>query len=88
MHINDAINAAIPDAAGSNALNDKLLRYYLANGAATPVLDQAELEFLVARGETPGHVNDMWAHYLSTVKGFAGALDDMLYLYWTAGPRP
>lgn len=49
--INDAINAAIANIAGDqNALPDKLLRYYLANGAVSLDRDVAEYEFLVARG--------------------------------------
>ena len=51
MHINDAINAAIADVAGDqNALPEKLLRYYLANGAVSLDRDDAEYEFLVAQG--------------------------------------
>jgi hypothetical protein len=88
MHINDAIDAAIPNVGIANHINDKLLRYYLANGAVSLALDDAEREFLIARGEAPAHINDMWFHYLRVTKAFAGSLDDMHYVYWTAGPRP
>jgi len=51
MNINDAIDAAIANIAGDqNALDDKLLRYYRANGATSLDLDDAEREFLFARG--------------------------------------
>jgi hypothetical protein len=51
MNINDAINAAIADvAAMQNQLNDKLLRYYQANGATSGDLQDAERQFLVTQG--------------------------------------
>jgi len=87
--INDAINAAIPDVvATQNAINDKLLRYYQTNGATSGEIDDAEYQFLVARGEVPAQVNDMWEHYLRVTKGFSGALDDMKYAFWVAGGIP
>lgn len=212
--INDAIDAAIVNVgATQNAIQDKLLRFYQANGAVSGDLDDAEFEFLIARGAglvlgaelvadgnflasaawtegvgwvagggkatingtnvavsdnvntgsflavssalllhitsitagslqlfagatavgpvltTPGfyrsiltpaaglitirgaigtiaevkqlsvrsvtafnsgllQVNDMWEYYLRVTKGFTGALDDMLFTYWTVGPRP
>lgn len=51
--INDAINAAIPDSGALNDLADKLLRFYQANGAVSLDLQDAEYQFLVARGAAP-----------------------------------
>lgn len=86
--INDAINAAIPDSALANHVNDKQLRSYLANGATSLDINSAEAQFLVARGEVAKPRNDMWSHYLGVTKAFAGALDDQKMIYWGTGPRP
>lgn len=48
--INDAIDLAIANVGTANQLNDKLLRYYQANGATSNDLDDAEREFLLANG--------------------------------------
>ena len=42
----------------------------------------------VTGGTELSKIQDMWEYYLRVVKGFSGALDDMRYTYWTAGPRP
>lgn len=92
MNINDAINAAIPNIAGiANQINDKLLRFYQANGAVSGDIQDAERQFLIARGVGPvGRTNqDMWEVYLRVTKGYgAKHLNDLKYQYWTVGPRP
>lgn len=87
MNLNDAINAAIPDIAGAqNHINDKLLRYYKANGATSNDLRDAELQFLVARGVPAGHLADMWEQYLRVTKGYgAGHINDLKLRFWEEG---
>lgn len=84
-HINDAINAAIADVANANQINDKLLRYYLANGATSLDINDAEYEFLLANGVAvtlgPEQITDPtflntanWTEGIGWSVGFPGAL--------------
>lgn len=75
------LNDCILTATGGAQINDALLTYYLANGAVSNILRDAEYEFLIARGIAAGQLNDMWFSYL-TAKGYSGALNDMLYEFW------
>jgi hypothetical protein len=85
MNINDAINAAIPNVGLANQINDKLLRYYLANGAVSLDRNTAEREFLIAQGAGwtlgPEQITDPtftntanWVEGLGWSVGFPGAL--------------
>ncbi len=85
MQLNDCILQAV-GATGESQLNDGLVKHYQANGAVSNDLNDAEVEFLVANGATPGqHVQDMWQQLLPPVVGFSGDLNDMLLPFWCAG---
>jgi hypothetical protein len=60
---------------------DMELSFYLANGATSYSLRDAENQFLVAKGHTVGTVTDKWKSYLLTF-GYTGAVDDMLVQFW------
>jgi len=80
MNINDCILTA----AGPGQLNDVQLAYYQLNGALSQDLNDAELEFLLVQGGTPGgSANDMWREVLSS-RGYAGSLSDMKQSFWCA----
>jgi len=81
--INDAFNAAIADVANKNSLQEKLLRYYQANGATSNDVQDAEVEFLNARLIAAGDLQDRWLTYLRG-KGFTGSLNEMKYA-WAIG---
>jgi hypothetical protein len=85
VHINDAINAAIPDVGAANQIEDKLLRFYQSNGATSGQIDDAERQFLLANGAgvtlgaeqitDPTFLNTAnWTEGLGWSVGFPGAL--------------
>ena len=78
MQINDAITESI----GPGQLNDILVAFYLANGAVTPCLPDAEYEFLIISGASPEQRNDLWLDFLNT-QGHSGQMNDALVEYWT-----
>ena len=82
--INDAVVAvALP-----SDHNDTELAYYLANGATTEVLQDAEREFLLLQlGVTDKSTQDMWFDFLTTAL-FTGALDDMKLAFWDGEALP
>jgi hypothetical protein len=65
----------------SGTQEDMELVFYLANGATSYSLRDAEMQFLAGKGFTTGTVNDRWYAYLKAF-GFSGALDDMMPLFW------
>lgn len=65
----------------TGALNDRLLAYYLANGATINCLPDAERQFLVANGATSLDVNDAWNQVLTSL-GFTGSLTDKYAQFW------
>ena len=73
--INDAILAVV-----GTQLNDGLLIHYKANGATADDLQDAEREFLIAGGGTPGTLQDMYHELLGP-----GQLNDLLLDFWEAG---
>jgi hypothetical protein len=60
---------------------DMELSFYLANGATSYSLRDAEMQFLEARGFSVGAVQDRWKAYLLYL-GYTGAVDDMLKAWW------
>ena len=74
MQVNDCIVQAL----GGGDVNEALLSFYHNNGATSAKLDDAEYEFLLAWGATPGQVNDMWLEMFTEI-GYSGSLDDMFY---------
>lgn len=89
-HDDDAINVAIVNVGTANQTQDKLLRFYQANGATAGDIKGAERQFLLARVGPPSdrNLDDMWEQYLRVTKGFTGSVDDMKARYWESGPRP
>ena len=75
------INDCIVEALGGGHINDLLLEYYHDYGATSNNLTDAEYEFLVFNGATPGHINDMWFEALISL-GYSGTLDDMFHTFW------
>jgi hypothetical protein len=66
------------------AYNDGLVAHYQANGATSDQLNDAEVQYLVARGVTPGDLADMWEAYLAG-KSYSGSVTDMKHQWWLAG---
>lgn len=67
-----------------SGLNDGLLAHYKSNGATSNDLNDAEVQYLIARGVAPGDVADMWETYL-TGKAYTGNITEMKYSWWSAG---
>ena len=65
----------------SGTQEDMELSFYLANGATSYSLRNAEMQFLTAKGYTLGAVEDRWKAYL-LAQGFIGAVDDMMVSFW------
>ncbi len=84
QQINDAIMAVV-----GPAINEGLLAYYQANGATSGDMQDAELQFLLARVEVTVQesLQDMWHIYLGA-RGFTGSLDDRRLAFWVAGGIP
>ncbi len=62
-------------------INDCKLSYYLANGATTNDLQDAEREWLLAQGIAPEHNQDMFTVYLKS-QGYTGSYSDMTTQFW------
>lgn len=60
---------------------DGLLTYYQTNGATATDLQDAERQFLIARGISNGDLDDMWETYL-VGKGYLGSVADMKMIFW------
>jgi len=73
-------------ATGGPTHQDGLLSYFLANGAVSNNLVDAEYEFLIAGGASPSSISDMWYDFL-IIQGYTGSVPDMYYDYW-AGTTP
>ena len=81
------INDAILLATGGPSIDEGLLSHYQAGGATANTVEDAESEFLIAQGATPGGVSGMWRELL-IAGGFDSdglATDDMRILFWNAG---
>lgn len=81
----DAVKA---DQAANRNYIDLEVAFYLANGASTPDLMEAQFEFLVARGVTrSSELYDMWSTFLggllSPITG--NTLEDLKKQWWEAG---
>jgi len=61
--------------------NELLHQYFLDGGATSGDLQDAEYQFLVAKGATPSSIPDMWFQLLETL-GYSGTLSDMLAKFW------
>lgn len=87
MHTNDCIQAVT----GNVHIQTGLLAYYKANGAVSDDLQDAEREFLIAQGATPGqHNQDMWVEYLTSIVGSPATTDlqDLWNWYWCVNQIP
>lgn len=73
----DGIMAAL----GPGQVNDLLLAYYKSNGAVSSSITDAEYEFLIVQGASPGNVQDMWSEYLQSL-GWSGSVSDMKNSFW------
>lgn len=80
MQRNDCVVTAL----GPGEYNDLLRQYYLANGATSGSLQDAEYEFLIAQGATPASIPDMWFQLLG-VLGYTGSLSDRFLGFWCVG---
>lgn len=76
--INDCIYSAL---GGTGDLNSLLLAYYQAGGATAAQINDAEYQFLLARGVPAEALNDMWFRFLTGL-GYTGALSDMQHQFW------
>jgi hypothetical protein len=65
----------------TGTVTDMLLQYFLANGATSNNLADAEIEFLAAKGFTSGTVDDRWYAYLASLS-YSGTVTDMKFNYW------
>jgi hypothetical protein len=65
----------------TGTVTDMLLQYYLARGATSNSLTDAEIEFLGVKGFTTGTIDDRWTNYLISL-GYFGTITDMKYQYW------
>jgi hypothetical protein len=65
----------------TGTVTDMLLQYYLARGATSNSLTDAEIEFLGVKGFTTGTIDDRWTNYLISL-GYSGTITDMKYRYW------
>lgn len=62
-------------------MNNAFLAWLLARGATTPMLQKAELEYLVGKGFTSGALNDRWIAYLRSLT-YTGSREDMEVKFW------
>jgi hypothetical protein len=62
-------------------IDEGRLQHYQANGATSNNLNDAEYQYLVARGIAPGVLADMWNTYL-TGKGYSGNVTEMKHAWW------
>lgn len=78
---------AILGTTGGPTINDGLLAFYLANGATSANLADAEREFLVARGVSTSHRADMWYEFLTGLGSMSltGNVNDMKLDWWSNG---
>lgn len=78
---------AILGTTGGPTINDGLLAFYLANGATSGNLADAEREFLVARGVSTSHRADMWYEFLTGIVSLTltGNVNDMKLEWWSNG---
>jgi hypothetical protein len=83
----DAKNAALSALGFTGAIQDKELKFYLANGATTSQLNDAKKEFLIAKGITFTTLNDSWYSYLVSL-GYSGHVSDMEKAFWLDGGPP
>lgn len=81
--INDAILATV----GGPSRAKGLLNFYQTNGATSNDLDDAEREFLVARGIVSRTLDDMWFEFLDGIVSITltGSLPDMKLQWWAEG---
>jgi hypothetical protein len=81
--LNDAIVGALSSYTGS--VNDRLLTYYLANGATLKSIADAEKQFLKASGGTLEQLEDLWNQVLTTNGYTTGSVTEKKLAFWTAG---
>lgn len=65
----------------TGALNDKLLKFFLSNGATSTNIDMAAHQYLIGKGFSTGSINDRWAAYWRSL-GYSGAYNDIGYKFW------
>lgn len=76
----DQFNDLVMDVTGPQ-IDDGLLAHYKANGATSDTLNDAEYQYLIARGMPPGVLGDMWNTYLIG-KGYSGGITEMKHAWW------
>lgn len=79
---NDCIRLSLNSLGFSGSRNDMLLEYYQANGATSDNIDDAEREFLLARGVAEAQVNDMWLAYFDARAFGTSTLNDGAFQFW------
>jgi hypothetical protein len=62
-------------------IQDRLLAFYQANGATSNDLQDAEQQFLVARGIARANVQDMWSAYF-TSRGYSPSYHEGMKDFW------
>lgn len=65
----------------TGSINDQYLKWLLARGATSHVLNMAELQFLIVKGFTTGTLNDRWNNYLRSLT-YTGTRNDMEEKFW------
>ena len=76
------LNDAILLATGGPTINEGLATHFSRTVAES--LQDAERRYLIEKGATPGHRNDMWFGVLRA-NGHTGTLNDMLFTFWDGG---
>jgi len=67
-----------------STLNERRLAYFKNQGATSDNYNDAQKEFLLAEGQQPGHIDDMWYSYLGGFFGLTGTLQERKRAFWDA----
>lgn len=68
----------------TGAINFRWRSFLKANGATSDVINEAEMQYLIARAIPRTELNDMWFVYLRG-KAYTGSLNDMRMQWVVAG---
>lgn len=82
LSLTDVIYQVLEGYGYTGTLNEKLLKFYLNDGATTYVLQDAEKQFLSSQGYTSGTLQDRWMAFLTVLGYTSGSLQDRKYRYW------
>ena len=84
-HVNDLIRAALEALGYSGSVDNMRLARFKSDGATSDNPMDAQKEWLVIQGATPGqHVDDMWKEVLLAA-GYSGHINNMYYDFWSDG---